>query len=65
MKEICDKCGKRQKRFRVAFGSYLCDNCKVETFVKLPSFVIPNWWARLSEKQKQEIYNTYKVKFGE
>lgn len=60
MKEICENCNKRGKRYRPAFGSYICDKCKIETFVEVPSYVIPNWWFGLSKEKKEEIYNRYK-----
>lgn len=63
-KEICDKCGKRQKRYWVAFGSYFCDNCKVETFREIPNFEVCNLWASLSKEKKEEIYKNNKVNGG-
>jgi hypothetical protein len=59
--EICEHCGKRRKRYRSAFNSWICDNCKKETldykhpdaFIKVES---NNWWLTLSNEEKIEIY---------
>lgn len=60
-KEICNSCGKRQKRYRSAFSSWVCDNCKLETldyfhpdaFIKIE---IQEWWNCLSYDKKLELY---------
>ncbi len=31
LSELCEDCGKRRKRYRSAFSSWICDNCKKET----------------------------------
>ena len=67
MKEICEYCGKRQKRYRSAFSSWICDNCKKETddyeypgaFIKVQA---NEWWNFLSYKRRIEIYLKEKEK---
>jgi len=59
--KICEECGKRKKRYRVAFSSWICDNCKKETsdydngdaFIRIE---VNNWWANLTKEQKTNIY---------
>lgn len=59
--EICENCGKRKKRFRSAFSSWICDNCKKETldyehpdaFIKV---MARDWWNYLSDKERIKIY---------
>lgn len=59
--EICEHCGKRRKRYRSAFNSWLCDNCKSKTIdYKHPDAFIKvemnNWWGILPFDKKLEIY---------
>jgi hypothetical protein len=61
MAEVCESCGKSRKRYRSAFSSWICDNCKKETvdyehpdaFIKVMAY---NWWSSLSHSQRIKIY---------
>lgn len=60
-KEICEICGKREKRYRSAFSSWICDNCKKETddYFHPEAFIrieISEWWNFLSYEKKLEFY---------
>ena len=62
-KKICPECGKRQFRFRVAFGSWICDSCKFEKkqedYRSGEVINLNNWWAGLSLEDKIKIRGNY------
>ena len=63
MAEKCENCGKKRKRYRSAFSSWICDNCKKETidydhpdaFIRVGASY---WWNSLSYKERIKIYLT-------
>jgi len=57
----CEECGKNQKRYRSAFSSWICDNCKKETQDythpdSSMSMFANNWWGSLTKEHKIKIY---------
>ena len=58
---MCEKCGKNQKRYRSAFSSWICDNCKEETidhkhpeaFIKIQA---REWWNSLIDEERIKIF---------
>ena len=58
--EKCEKCEKSKKRYRPAFNSWICDNCKTETEEIMEGCTAlseaMNWWCYLPVKEKVKIY---------
>ena len=63
--DTCEYCGKNRKRYRSAFGSWICDNCKKETINYEDNssglaLNLNSWWNNLGIKEKDKIFNLMK-----
>lgn len=61
----CEYCGKNKKRFRIAFGSWICDNCKKETHVDASAYSFEvrsanSWWINLKNDEKISFWKSNK-----
>lgn len=62
--EKCEKCGKNKKRYRVAFGSWICDACHIETHRDTPHHAVEviranGWWAELTNDSKLLVWQEF------
>ena len=62
--EVCEFCGKRQKYYRSAFGSWFCYNCRKETLNVHDkqsgwNLALNSWWNNLKLDQKQKLKDIY------
>lgn len=60
----CEDCGKNQKYFRSAYGSYKCYGCGKETHVDTPYWDREvkdayYWWQKIKNDEKIKIYKLY------
>ncbi len=62
--EVCEKCGKRNKYYRSAFGSWKCYACGEETMNYQDResglcIELNNWWKHIPTQDKEEIKVTW------
>lgn len=65
--EKCEQCGRNSKRYRMAFGSWICNNCKMETHHDTPPhseqlWPVNSWWNELTNDSKILVFNEFKNK---